>query len=119
MYGYLMKVFGVALLIGGETLSVYSEMVAAKGYSHHDGSFLGIFSKNSGLIAVAGAMLIAGYIISYSAFRNIWIVSVVSVTSILIVEPGLTYFIFRQLPGRGAMIGLVFGAAGFIATLVG
>ena len=114
-----MKFIGLLLLVAGGTLSVYSEMIAAKTYNHASGNFASIFSKNTALIALAGAMLIAGYMVSYSAFRNIWIVSVVSVTSILIVEPGLTYFVFGELPGRGATIGLILGALGFLATLIG
>jgi hypothetical protein len=63
-------------------------------------------------------MLIAGYVISYATFKNIWVVSAVSVTSILIVEPALSYLVFRELPGRGAIIGLTLGALGFLATLL-
>jgi hypothetical protein len=119
MKDIILRATGILLLITGEAISIYSEMVAAKAYSRDGAPFTGIFARNSGLIALAGAMLISGYMVSYTSFRNIWIVSVVSVTSILFVEPGLTYFVFRELPGRGASIGLVLGALGFFATLVG
>jgi CHASE2 domain-containing sensor protein len=116
---WIMKALGLLLLVGGEVIAVYSEMVAAKAYAQGGERFLGVFGRNTALMTVAGAMLIAGYMVCYSSFRNIWLVSVVSVTAILIVEPGLTYFVFQELPGRGATIGLVLGVLGFIATLVG
>jgi hypothetical protein len=50
-------------------------------------------------------------------FKNIWIVSVISITSILIIEPFIAYFIGGQLPTKGAIIGLVFGVLGFAAAL--
>lgn len=114
----LLKFYALACLVIGEILSVYSEMAAAKSYSAALTGGLSIFSRNFAIIIAAGAFLIAGYMLGYSAFKNIWIVSVTSVTSILIVEPLLTYTIFHQLPSRGALIGLVLGGAGFIATLM-
>ena len=119
MQTVLMKSLAITFLILGEMISVYSEMIAAKGFSGQGNLFLPTFTKNTPGIMFAGALLIAGYMLGYSAFKNIWMVSVVSVTSILIVEPGLTYFIFRELPGRGALLGLIFGACGFLATLLG
>jgi hypothetical protein len=114
-----MRILGILLLIGGEAISIYSEMIAAQAYSSEATPFAGVFARGAGQIAIAGAMLIAGYMVSYTAFKNIWVVSVISVTSILFVEPGLTYFVFRELPGRGATLGLVLGALGFVATLAG
>jgi hypothetical protein len=55
--------------------------------------------------------------LGFRAFQNIWIVSVSSITSILIIEPLVSYAFFRQSPTTGAFIGLVFGAIGFAAAL--
>lgn len=92
-------------------------MTAASLHSSTKVSALPIFWRSSLLMAVAGAFLIGGYMIGYNAFRNIWIVSVISVTSILIVEPVLAYTICRELPTRGALIGFVFGMVGFGFTV--
>jgi hypothetical protein len=54
----------------------------------------------------------------YRSFRNIWIVSALSITSILIMEPLIGYLVFQQLPTRGALFGLLLGAAGFLVTFV-
>lgn len=80
--------------------------------------FSSAFGRLFPLIALAGGLLIAGYMIGVRAFQNIWIVSAVSITSILVIEPVLDYVVFQQLPTTGAVIGLVFGAAGFLAALV-
>ncbi len=70
------------------------------------------------IITLAGAFLILGYMLGYSAFKNIWIVSAASITSILIMEPILGFLFFRQMPTTGATIGLILGAVGFITTLL-
>jgi len=67
---------------------------------------------------IAGSIfLIEGYMLGYTAFRNIWIVSAISITSILIVEPLLAYDLFQQLPTKGALVGFVAGIIGFAAAL--
>ncbi|MBI2452125.1 hypothetical protein HYV50_03545 [Candidatus Pacearchaeota archaeon] len=68
-------------------------------------------------MVIAGAFLLSGYMFGYSNFKNIWIVSVVSITSILFTEPVLAYVIFQELPTKGALIGLIFGMIGFIFAL--
>lgn len=112
------KWLAIACLIGGEALSVYSEMIAARSHTLGSDSFWLIFAKSFAMIIVAGALLVIGYMVGFKSIKNIWIVSVLSVTSILIVEPTLAYAIFREMPTRGALIGLIFGALGFISTLL-
>lgn len=113
------KWIAIACLIIGEVISVYSEMIAARSHDLLDGTaFWVTFAKSFGLIIVAGALLIIGYMVGFKSIKNIWIVSVLSVTSILVVEPALAYGIFKQLPTKGALIGLIFGGLGFIATLL-
>jgi len=116
MNATLLKIATILFLFFGEAFSVYSEMVAAK--SHHVAieSSSAIYVKACLVIALAGCLLIAGYMIGYKSYRNIWIVSAMSITSILIMEPLIGYLVFQQLPTRGALIGLILGALGFIAT---
>lgn len=112
------RLLSIFLLLGGEAFSVYAEMIAAKGHSLNNESFLAIFWRAFLQIAVAGALLIAGYMYGYRSFKNIWIVSALSITSILIMEPLIGFIVFQQLPTRGAVLGLIFGALGFAATFV-
>ncbi|OGT36653.1 MAG: hypothetical protein A3F11_11565 [Gammaproteobacteria bacterium RIFCSPHIGHO2_12_FULL_37_14] len=111
-----LKVVTILFLFFGEAFSVYSEMVAAKSHQIALESSSSIYIKACLLIAMAGCLLIAGYMIGYKSYRNIWIVSAMSITSILIMEPLIGYIVFQQLPTRGALIGLIFGAIGFVAT---
>jgi len=69
------------------------------------------------LIALAGGFLIAGYMLGFNAFKNIWIVSVASITSILIVEPILAWTIFHQIPTIGTIIGFILGAIGLFLSI--
>jgi drug/metabolite transporter (DMT)-like permease len=101
-----MRILGILLLIVGEAI-----------YSQDHPDFLAIFGKCTSVVVVSGGMIVAGYMLSYAAFKNIWIVSVISVTSILFLEPLLTYLFFHEMPGRGAAIGLVLGVLGFLSTL--
>lgn len=104
------KLLVILAIFLGEGLMIYSEIFGARQYA--PGTFLNIFWKML-IIAIPGsALLVAGYITGYSAFKNIWIVSVVSVTSILIIEPTVAYAIFQQMPTKGATVGLILGIVG-------
>jgi len=111
------KILVVALLVAGESLSIYAEMIGARNNQIASQPILRIFLLMFLLIAIAGGFLIAGYMLGFNAFKNIWIVSAVSITSILIVEPILAWTIFQQLPTTGAVVGLVLGVVGLIASL--
>lgn len=111
------KILVIFLLFVGETLSIYAEMLAAKSSSANPSLLLQIFLKTFLVIIVAGGFLIAGYVLGFKVFKNIWVVSVASITSILIMEPILAYTIFNQLPTRGALIGLILGILGFVAAV--
>ena len=93
-------------------------MFAAKSYAPAERPFLSLFLKMFLLICLASGFLVAGYMLGFKAFQNIWIVSVVSITSTLILEPIISYAIFRQLPGTGATIGLILETIGFLTTIL-
>jgi len=112
-----LKAFVIFLLVVGEALSIYAELIGAHQYSLHQGSFWPLFFKMFLLIAAAGGCLVAGFTLGYGAFKNIWIVSVLSLTSILVTEPFISYAIFHELPTRGAWFGLAFGVMGCFSAL--
>ena len=111
------KVLAIILLIIGEILAIYAEMIAARHYSFGSESQMRVFIKAFLTFCISGGFLISGYVLGFSAFKNIWIVTAFSVTTILIVEPLLAYTIFHQVPTKGAVIGLIFGGIGLLATI--
>jgi hypothetical protein len=110
------KILVVALIVIGEGLAIYSEMLGAKNASTQP--WLQIFFKMFLIICASGALLISGYILGFGAFKNIWVVSAISITSILIIEPIVAYALFKQLPTTGGFIGFILGAIGLIITLI-
>lgn len=111
------KILVVLIIFFGESLTILAEMIAARTFSIASHSFLDMFIKMFLIFAFAGGALIFGYMFGFISFKNIWIVSVISITSILISEPILAYVFFQQLPTSGALIGLIFGVLGFVSTM--
>lgn len=111
-----MKLVGLILILFGETLAILTELTGAK-YTG-DTFSTRLFFRLLALMIIAGAFLLAGYMLGFINFKNIWIVSAVSITSILIIEPVLNYFYLNQLPTRGALIGFILGVIGLISTFV-
>jgi hypothetical protein len=114
---FFSKILVLVLLFFGEAISIYAEILGAKSHSLLTQPFLKIFLKMFLLITLAGAFLILGYMLGFKSFKNIWIVSVASITSILIVEPIFAWTIFHQLPTKGAIIGFFFGAVGLFFSI--
>lgn len=112
-----MKIISLVLIISGEALAIYAELLSAKYYSNL-GSFGDSFWRSFPLIIIGGALLVAGYTLGLRSYKNIWVVSVISVTSILIIEPLLNYFFMHQIPTRGAIIGFALGILGFVSAFV-
>ncbi len=113
-----LKIIALALLFIGEAITVASEMYAARYYEHQLAPASHIVGAMTLAFALGGAFLIGGYMVGYQAFRNIWVVTTISVTSILFVEPLIAWFLFQEWPTTGVVIGIVLGVLGFIATLV-
>ena len=111
------KILVLALLFIGEALMIYAEMAGARSSHIASQPFLQIFLKMLLLVTLAGGFLIAGYMLGFNVFKNIWIVSVASITSILIVEPILAWTFFQQVPTIGAVAGFVLGAIGLFLSI--
>lgn len=101
--------FPLLLLVIGEALFVYCEMIIAKQSHILSMTILSLF---------AGLVVIAGYYYGYQLSKNIWIVTAASIGTILITEPVISWLVFHEIPTRGATLGLIFGALGLITTLV-
>lgn len=112
-----MKILSILILFAGEILGIYAEVGAAKAsFINHD-SFGQAFLKMLPVIIVASFFLLSGYILGLKSFKNIWVVSAISISSILIFEPAIDYLVTHQLPTRGALAGLIFGMLGIISAL--
>jgi hypothetical protein len=109
----MQKIIPILFLFLGESLAIYSEIIAAKNIN----SFATTFWKMSGIMALAGLLLIAGYMFGLKYLNNIWVVGVVSIASIIIMEPIITYALFHELPSRGAFLGLILGMLGLFSAL--
>jgi hypothetical protein len=119
MESVLSKVFVVALIIFGEGVGIYAEIMGAKNdQASASGTFWPIFLKMFLLIALAGGILIIGYILGIRTFKNIWIVSAISITAILIIEPVIAWTMFHQKPTFGAAAGLVLGTIGLFMSII-
>lgn len=103
------------IIFCGEALMIFAEMWGAKQFQLS--GFWNIFWKMLIVQATGGAMLVTGYLWGYAGFKNIWIISAVSITSILLIEPILAFLIFHEIPTKGAGVGLILGAVGLSLAL--
>lgn len=108
MDGLALKLFAFAALAVGEALCIYSEMLVAK-----KPDWLWTFF----LITLAGVPLLLGYHYGYKAFDSMWPVMVISVASILVVEPLLVWLMFHDVPSRTSLVALGLGVAGILLVM--
>lgn len=106
---------GIALFLG-EVLIIGAEMWAAKYFATAE-SQLRIILYAFGISVVGVVLLVYGYTFGYQAFKNIWIVTAISISGILVVEPLVAWFLFREIPTLGAGIALALAILGIILTL--
>jgi drug/metabolite transporter (DMT)-like permease len=70
-------------------------------------------------VSIVGVcLLVYGYTFGYQAFKNIWIVTGISIASILVVEPLVAWLLFQEMPTTGAFIALVLGVIGIITSIM-
>ena len=107
---------GLALFFG-EFFIIGAEMWAAKrfGSAQHP---LHIFLLAFGISVAACVLLVYGYTYGYQAFKNIWIVTAISISGILVVEPIVAWLLFKELPTTGASIAFILAVIGIVLSLV-
>lgn len=111
-----MQFLVILSIVIGESLVVYAEVLGAKLYGMLGYSFEAsvLWSLIPGV--VGALLLIVGYALGLKHFNNIWVVSALSVGTLLIIEPALNYFFIGQTPGLGSGIGFIFGVLGLLAV---
>lgn len=114
----ILQVVSFFSLLIGEALSIISENIVAK--RMHDGkTFFASLALPFILIIIGGFLLVVGYGAGIRGFKNIWTVVLLSIFSIILVEPAVSYLLFREFPTKGQYIGLALSIAGvLIATTV-
>ncbi len=108
------KCLSVLLIVAGEALSILAEMRAATPNSVSPSR---VYASSVGLFALSGLALVAGYMLGYRAFASIWVITVISVSSLLIIEVALCCLMFNESPSLGSKLGLACGALGFLLSL--
>lgn len=104
-------------VILGEALVIYSEVMGAKLYT--SGISFWMTLAYAAPAGIAGALfLIVGYALGLKAFQNIWIVSAVSIGSLLIIEPIFNFLYIGDWPTLGATVGFALGVLGILATFL-
>lgn len=113
----LLGVSALGLMVIGEFCAIYSEVVTAKLAQAGDGSWQAL-TMPVVLMCFAGLCLLGAYWLGYRAVGDIWVVTVVSITSLLLLEPVVIWGLFHEAPGRGALIGFCLGALGMLSTVM-
>jgi hypothetical protein len=112
------KIVVLALIVLGEVALIAAEVLGAKMFREANQPFWSTFLKLLLPITLGAWILLVGYMFGLKAFSNIWVLSVVSVTSIIISEPFIVYAITKEGPTPGALVGFILGTVGLIIALV-
>ena len=113
-----MKLFSLFLLFFGESLAIYTEIAGAKSTQSLSVIDWQTFIKLFVIMTLAGGSLLLGYMLGMISFKSAWVVAIISILSILIIEPILIFSFFREMPSKGSIVGLAFGLCGIAATLM-
>ena len=104
------------MLFFGEFCVIFSEMIGARSYSNGS-TFIQAFLYALPFLVVGATLLLVSYMLGLKHFANIWVVSAISLGSILTVEPLFDYFYIGHVPTFGAGVGFAFGVLGILASL--
>lgn len=113
----LKKIITLCVLLTGEAFGIGAEILGARMYGVGNQSFLKTFFWMAPIFFVGMLFLLSGYMLGYRVFKNIWVVSAISIGSILVIEPIINILLFHQPPTRGSLLGFAFGIAGIVASL--
>jgi hypothetical protein len=116
----MMKVWVLVAIFVGEFLFIFFEIFLANKFKDA-GTISQIFGYLLWVVPVAALfslLILWGYIYGYRTFAKIWIITIISWSAILIIEPTLNYFIFKELPqGKTLLAGLLAVAAIIISVI--
>jgi hypothetical protein len=109
------KILPLVLILLGEAISVYCEIAFIKANKNNGNVFSwGIFIKMVLIMLVAVILLLLGYFFGYINIKNVWLISIISVVSILLAEPLIILSLLKEIPSKGSIIGFILAVVGLI-----
>lgn len=112
-----MQLLAIAFILIGETVAIFAELRGAKIYAASSGGFWPVFWPSFVVMLLGTALLVAGYMLALKHVGNVWVVTAISLGSILIIEPVLNLLYMGQAPTLGAGIGFTLGVLGILSAL--
>ncbi|MCL9971831.1 MAG: hypothetical protein NBV63_00250 [Candidatus Pacebacteria bacterium] len=100
----------------GELFMLYAEQLGAKLYGLSGCSFSHTILLTLVPLLVGAFLLVIGYMLGLKYHQNIWVVTAISFSTILIAEPLFNYFFIGQTPEFGAGVGVLLGFLGLLAV---
>lgn len=110
-----MRRLSIILLVAGELLAVGCELWFAKQVGKHTPLWHFLVAQIPFLI-IGGPLLTLGYYYGVKHW-GIWTTSIVSLASIIVIEPILVLLIWQELPNTRECLGAAFTALGIGITL--
>lgn len=92
----------------GELLAIWSEILYAKWKNIY---FMVL------VMTIAWVLLLVWYWLGYKYLKNMWLIYIVSITSILILEPIIIYFLTWEVPNLWSKIWFAFWVIWFLSTI--
>ncbi|MFA4937078.1 MAG: hypothetical protein WC575_02180 [Patescibacteria group bacterium] len=115
-----MKYLVLAVIFVGEFLFIFLEIYFANKFKD-SGTTAEVFKYL--LLAIPFAVVFSllilwGYIYGYRVFEKIWVITIISWSSILIIEPTLNYLIFKEVPAGNTLIAGGLAVAAIIISIL-
>ncbi len=111
-----MQVLVLGCIFFGELFMLYAEQLGAKLYGISGYSFTHTFALTLVPLLVGAVLLVVGYMLGLKYHQNIWVITAISFSTILIAEPLFNYFYIGQTPELGSGLGVLFGILGLLAV---
>ena len=111
-----MQILVLGCIFFGELFMLYAEQLGAKLYGLNGYTFGHTFILTLAPLFAGAVLLVVGYMLGLKYHQNIWVITAISFSTILIAEPLFNYFYIGQLPQFGSGLGVMFGLLGLLAV---
>jgi hypothetical protein len=115
-----MKLLPLLAIFAGEAVAIFLEIYLAHRFEAQ-GSFGEVARAILLLLPIAAlavGLLLLGYIYGIRSLRQIWLVTIISWSSIVLIEPVLNYWFFRELPGARTILAGCLALAAIIVSIL-